>query len=107
MPTTSVAGVVGSADVLLEENDLGHDPYLVVRLGEEVEPDAGQPDPEGLVPGALVVVVVVNSSSIPSRRGPVVALVITGTPSVVFFRGSVARIGDCCPVHADTWGPPR
>lgn len=107
MPTASVAGVVGSADVLLKENDLGHDPYLVVGLSEEVEPDAGQPDPEGLIPGAGALdVVVVSLSSVPSRRGPVLALVITGMPSVVFFGGGV-RIGDCCPVHvhADTWGP--
>lgn len=111
---TTVAGVVRSAHVLLKENDLGHDPYLVVRLREEVEPDAGQSDPERLVPGpaALVVAVVavVNNSSIPRRRGrgPVLALVITGTPpSIVFFRGSAFRIGDCCPVHADTWGPAK
>lgn len=107
----AAAGVVRSADVLLEENDLGHDPYLVVRLREEVEPDARQPDPERLVPGAgalIVVVVVAVSSSSVRGRGPGLALSVTGTPGLVFSRGgSDLRIGGCCPVHADTWGPPR
>ena len=47
-------GIVSLADILLEECDLRHDPDLVVGLGQEVQTDAGQPDPEGLISGVLI-----------------------------------------------------
>lgn len=98
--STAVAGVVGSADILLKENDLGHDPYLVISLREEVEPDTGQPDPEGLVAGAGAALAIVPS--IPSRAGPALSFFAAGTPSLVFSLGSAVRIGECSPVHAET-----
>lgn len=111
VPTTTTAagaGVVRSADELFKENDLGHDPYLIVCLRQEVEPNTGQTYPEWLIPGgaapAVAIVVPITGD------GPGLDLV-TDTANIVAravsFRGRPFRVGDCCPAHANTLGPAK